>query len=90
MSTRHFSRLFTSEIGESPARFVERVRVQRARDLLETTAEGLETIAADCGFGNAETLRRAFHRQLSVPPDSYRSRFHRTSANALTTSVTHQ
>jgi transcriptional regulator GlxA family with amidase domain len=75
MSTRHFTRLFTDEVGEPPGRFVERVRVGAARRILETTAATLDVVAASCGFGTAETLRRAFHRQLGVAPDAYRRRF---------------
>ena len=75
MSVRHFTRVFTSEVGESPGRFVERVRLEQARRDLETTADTLDVIASRCGFGTAETLRRVFHRRLSVAPDSYRRRF---------------
>ena len=75
MSVRHFGRLFTAEVGETPARYVERVRVEAARRELETTDDTLDTIAARCGFGTAETLRRSFHRRLGVAPDSYRRRF---------------
>jgi transcriptional regulator GlxA family with amidase domain len=75
MSERHFTRLFTHEVGESPGRFVERVRVEAARHLLETTDDTLEAIAKQCGFGTAETLRRVFGRRLAVTPDGYRRRF---------------
>jgi transcriptional regulator GlxA family with amidase domain len=75
MSVRHFSRVFTAEVGESPGRYVERVRVEAARGDLETTADTLDVIAVNCGFGTAETLRRAFRRRLGVAPDSYRRRF---------------
>ncbi|MEO5899511.1 MAG: DJ-1/PfpI family protein [Ilumatobacteraceae bacterium] len=75
MSARHFTRVFTDEVGEPPGRFVERVRVDAARRSLETTAATLDVIATECGFGTAETLRRAFHRQLGVAPDAYRRRF---------------
>jgi transcriptional regulator GlxA family with amidase domain len=78
MSTRHFTRLFAEEVGESPGRYVEHVRIEAARRLLETTSDTLDTIAATSGFGSAETLRRAFHRRLGVAPDSYRQRFRRT------------
>jgi transcriptional regulator GlxA family with amidase domain len=77
MSTRHFTRVFTEEIGESPGRYVERVRVEAAREALETTDATLDVVATSCGFGTAETLRRAFHRRLGVAPDSYRQRFRR-------------
>lgn len=75
MSVRHFSRVFTAEVGEPPARYVERVRVEAARRELETTADTLDVIATRCGFGTAETLRRSFHRRLGVAPDAYRRRF---------------
>jgi transcriptional regulator GlxA family with amidase domain len=78
MSVRHFTRVFTDEVGETPGRFVERVRLEAARHELETTADTLEVIASRCGFGSAETLRRTFQRRLAVTPDHYRRRF-RTS-----------
>jgi transcriptional regulator GlxA family with amidase domain len=75
LSPRHFSRLFTAEVGESPARFVDRVRVEAARRELETSDVGLTSVARQCGFGSTETMRRAFHRRLGVAPDDYRRRF---------------
>jgi transcriptional regulator GlxA family with amidase domain len=75
MSGRHFSRVFTAEVGETPARYVERVRVEAARAELESTNVSLDVVATDCGFGTAESLRRAFQRRMGVPPDAYRRRF---------------
>jgi transcriptional regulator GlxA family with amidase domain len=75
MSVRHFARVFTDEVGETPGRFVERVRLEAARHELETTNATLDVIAGRCGFGTAETLRRVFQRRLNVAPDSYRRRF---------------
>lgn len=75
MSVRHFARVFTAEVGETPGRFVERVRLEAARGDLESTGDTLDVIAARCGFGTAETLRRVFARRLNVTPDSYRRRF---------------
>jgi transcriptional regulator GlxA family with amidase domain len=75
MSVRHFSRVFDAEVGETPGRFVERVRLEAARRELENTDDTLDCIATRCGFGTAETLRRVFQRRISVPPDSYRRRF---------------
>ncbi|TDD43350.1 GlxA family transcriptional regulator [Saccharopolyspora elongata] len=72
MSPRHFTRLFTREVGTSPGRYVERARVEAARALLEADRDG---VARRCGFGSAETMRRAFLRQLGVPPSAYRDRF---------------
>lgn len=78
MSTRHFVRVFTRETGEPPARYVQRVRVERARQLLERQGLGLEEVAAICGFGSAETMRRRFHQSVGVSPSEYRARFSRT------------
>ncbi len=75
MSVRHFSRVFAAQVGETPSRFVERVRLESARVELETTGDTLDLIAARCGFGTAESLRRVFGRRLGVTPDSYRRRF---------------
>jgi transcriptional regulator GlxA family with amidase domain len=75
MSVRHFARVFTEEVGLTPARYVEKVRVEAARRQLEETDDTLPLVATACGFGSEETLRRAFHRQLGVPPDAYRHRF---------------
>ena len=75
MSVRHFTRVFTEEVGETPGRFVERVRLEAARLALETTPDTLDVIATRCGFGTAETLRRTFQRRLNVTPDRYRRRF---------------
>ena len=75
MSVRHFARVFTEEVGETPGRFVERVRLEAARHQLETTNDTLDVVASCCGLGTAETLRRVFHRRLNVAPDAYRRRF---------------
>jgi len=75
MSLRHFSRVFADEVGETPGRYVERVRVEAARHHLESTGDTLDAIATRCGFGTAETLRRSFQRRLGVSPGAYRRRF---------------
>jgi transcriptional regulator GlxA family with amidase domain len=75
MSPRHFARVFTAEVGVTPARFVERTRVEAARRRLEETDDGVEAIATAIGFGTAETMRRAFLRGIQVAPGAYRSRF---------------
>ena len=80
MSERHFTRVFTAEVGESPGRFVEHVRTEAARRELESTRDTLDVIAARCGFGTTETLRRTFHRRLRTSPDAYRRRFATTAA----------
>jgi transcriptional regulator GlxA family with amidase domain len=75
MSVRNFARSFRAEVGITPARYVETVRVEAARRLLEETDAGVDTVAASCGFGTAETMRRAFLRAVHVPPTEYRRRF---------------
>lgn len=75
MSARHFARVFASELGVTPARYVEQVRVEAARARLTSSAESLEQVARRCGFSSAELLRRAFLRQLKVAPSEYRKRF---------------
>lgn len=75
MSVRHFSRVFTDEVGDTPGRYVERVRLEAARRDLETTTDTLDVIAVRCGFGTSETLRRSFQRRVGVAPDAYRRRF---------------
>ncbi|HUA74343.1 MAG TPA: GlxA family transcriptional regulator [Solirubrobacteraceae bacterium] len=75
MSPRHFARAFRAETGITPARYVERVRLEAARRLLEDGSEPIATIAAGCGFGTAETMRRVFLRALEVGPAEYRRRF---------------
>ncbi|WP_459956766.1 GlxA family transcriptional regulator [Nocardia sp. IFM 10818] len=75
MSTRHFSRVFAHELGTTPARYVEQVRIGAARRLLETTDQPLDRVAAAVGLGSPETLYRIFHRHLGVPPGEYRARF---------------
>ncbi len=75
MSARHLTRRFRSEVGETPARYVEKVRLEAARQQLEATDAGMAAIARHCGFGSSETLRRSFQRHLGVSPDDYRKRF---------------
>ncbi|MFB9903270.1 GlxA family transcriptional regulator [Allokutzneria oryzae] len=82
LSVRHFTRLFSREIGMSPAQYVEQTRVDAARALLENGDDGVESIARRCGFGTSETMRRAFIRVLGVPPVAYRGRFRTTGIGA--------
>lgn len=75
MSVRGFARAFRREVGVTPAAYVETVRVERAIQMLQTTAAGAEQIAAACGFGTPETFRRAFRRRMGVSPGQYRDHF---------------
>ncbi|MEB3981451.1 GlxA family transcriptional regulator [Mycobacterium sp. 663a-19] len=75
MSPRHFTRVFTDEVGEAPGQYVERIRTEAARRQLEETDDTVVAIAARCGFGTAETMRRNFIRRVGVSPDQYRKAF---------------
>ena len=75
MSERSFARAFRREVGQPPAAYVEALRVERARQLLEDGAPSLDAVARATGFGSAEVLRRAFHRRVGVSPAAYRDRF---------------
>jgi len=75
MSTRNFARTFRRETGVTPAAYVETVRVEAARRLLETSPRGVADIAQACGFGTVETMHRVFRRTLDVTPGDYRRRF---------------
>ena len=75
MSPRHFARVFAAELHMTPARFVELQRVELARRRLEESSDGVDLVAATCGFGGAEVMRRAFLRTIRVSPTDYRSRF---------------
>jgi transcriptional regulator GlxA family with amidase domain len=75
MSPRNFARVFTREVGATPARWVESVRIEAARRRMEEGRSGVNAVAEACGFGTREALRRAFHRRLGVAPREYRQRF---------------
>ncbi|CRK62194.1 Transcriptional regulator containing an amidase domain and an AraC-type DNA-binding HTH domain [Alloactinosynnema sp. L-07] len=81
VSERHLGRLFADQLGTTPARFVERVRVEAARGLLEDSVITVAAVSKRSGFGSPETLRRAFVRVLGVGPDDYRARFRTTERN---------
>jgi transcriptional regulator GlxA family with amidase domain len=75
MSERSFSRRYVEATGLTPARAVERLRVEAARRLLSDTKAPIKHIARQCGFGTEETMRRCFLRLLSTAPQDYRARF---------------
>lgn len=68
MSPRHFARAFVAETGNTPARAVERLRVEAARAALDSGAASVQQVARDCGFGQPERMRRAFVRLTGQPP----------------------
>lgn len=75
MSVRNFSRRFHSEVGLTPAKFVEQMRIDAARSKLEQTALPVDKVAHNCGFESADNFRRAFSRVLGITPTEYRERF---------------
>ncbi|AXB41425.1 GlxA family transcriptional regulator [Amycolatopsis albispora] len=72
---RQVTRIFKTELGTTPAAYIEQARVELARNHLETTDDTLDRVAAACGFGTVDTLARAFRRSLGVTPGDYRERF---------------
>jgi transcriptional regulator GlxA family with amidase domain len=82
-SERHMRRVFAQQTNTTPARFVELVRVEAAREQLEQGAGSIDAIASSCGFGSGETMRRAFLRVVGVGPADYRSRFRSTASGDL-------
>lgn len=75
MSERSFSRHYAQATGQTPARAIERLRVEAARRLLSESRTPIKRIMQRCGFGSEETMRRSFLRLLAVTPQDYRSRF---------------
>ncbi|MOA35972.1 HTH-type transcriptional activator RhaS [compost metagenome] len=79
MAPRSLSRVFTRELGVGPGKYVERVRLEAARALLQDAQASIATVARLTGFGHPETLRRIFHKHLSVSPQEYAERFGRST-----------
>jgi transcriptional regulator GlxA family with amidase domain len=75
MSPRHFARVFSKSTGVTPARFIERIRVEAARRRLEECDDSMDKVARECGLGSAQALRRSFKRVLKVGPSEYPKRF---------------
>ncbi|GGL78802.1 transcriptional regulator [Streptomyces fumigatiscleroticus] len=80
LSPRHFARAFRAETGTTPGRYVDRVRLEHARRLLEDTRDGVEEISRASGYGTPEAMRRAFVKTLGTAPAEYRRRFRPAAA----------
>jgi transcriptional regulator GlxA family with amidase domain len=72
MSSRNFTRTFSAEMGMSPTKAVERLRIEVAKARVETNGEPIESVARSTGFGDPERMRRAFIRAFGQPPQSLR------------------
>jgi transcriptional regulator GlxA family with amidase domain len=75
MSERSFSRRYAEATGVTPARAIERLRLEAARRLLSDSRLPVKRIAQRCGFGSEETMRRSFLRLMAATPQDYRARF---------------
>jgi transcriptional regulator GlxA family with amidase domain len=75
MSARTLSRVFVQELGMGPGRYIERIRLEAARNLLQDAQASINTVARLTGFGHPENLRRTFHKHLAVSPQEYAERF---------------
>ena len=83
MSPRHFARAFAAETGMTPAKAIERLRLEAARERVESGAEPIEGVAAHTGFGDPERMRRAFIRAFGQPPQALRRAAKTGAAPAL-------
>ncbi len=84
MSARHFTRVCLRETGMNPGQFVDRMRVEAAQQIIDSSSLGLKEIADSCGFKSADAMRRAFVRVLGVTAAEYASRFKSSLAHAPT------
>ena len=75
MSPRSFARVYARSVGMTPAKAVETMRIEAAKRYLEEGNLAVKTIAAQCGFGDDERMRRAFLRHTGIAPFHYRRRF---------------
>jgi transcriptional regulator GlxA family with amidase domain len=83
LSPRQFSRLFTEETGQSPAKAIDHLRVESARLMMEGGRFSAEEIARKNGFGNRERMRRAFLRAFGQPPQAIQRAVHQMSARSI-------
>jgi transcriptional regulator GlxA family with amidase domain len=81
MSARHFTRVCLRETGMNPGQFVDRMRVEAAQQIIDSSSLGLKEVADSCGFKSADAMRRTFLRVLGVTAAEYASRFKSTLAH---------
>ena len=75
MSERNFYRRFIEQTGETPARYIDALRLDYARQLLVDKAWPIDKVAQACGYQSSDAFRRAFVRKFLLPPNAYRQRF---------------
>lgn len=80
LSTRQFARAFRDQVGVTPGRYVDLIRLEAAQRMLTDTVDGVVRIARRCGYGTPEAMRRAFLRDLDVSPTEYRRSFTQSAA----------
>ena len=83
LSTSRFTHIFTDDVGESPLRYLRRIRLERARDLLETTFLSVKQVMARVGFNDASHFTRDFRHVYGASPRAWRSRAARPPPRAL-------
>ena len=72
MFVMHFARAFAAEVGVTPAKAVERLRLEAARTAVEGSSRAIDVVARQAGFGDPERMRRAFVRAFGQPPQALR------------------
>lgn len=77
MSPRHFTRVCLREMKMNPGQFVDRLRVEAAQQMIDSSSMGLKEIADACGFGSADSMRRSFQRVIGITAGEYTKRFKR-------------
>jgi transcriptional regulator GlxA family with amidase domain len=77
MSPRHFSRVCLREMKMNPGQLVDRLRVEAAQQMIDSSSKGLKEIADACGFGSADSMRRTFQRVIGITAGEYTERFKR-------------
>ena len=80
ISPRHFIRRFKAATGEIPLRYLQQIRIERAKDLLETTSETINEITKRIGYENDSSFRKLFNEATGLSPSKYRSQFARSHA----------
>lgn len=89
MGSRHFSRMFVETFGTTPARYVEAIRLDAARERLTSSRHTVDAVASSVGFASSDVFRRAFERRFGVSPTSYRRHFTSSSRSLKSSELRH-